>query len=78
MKKINVGNGRCAYDVHIKQHSNGNRGCGSQSRFYDDVYPDHHKTPDFAMLDTVTNETVADRDLQGLVQQSDITTDPTA
>ena len=47
------------------------------TRFYDDVYPDHHKTPDFAMLDTVTNETVADRDLQGLVQPSVITTDPT-
>ena len=38
---------------------------GSQSRFYDDVQPDHHKTPVFAMLDRFTNEMVDDRNFPG-------------
>ena len=38
---------------------------GSQSRFYDDVQPDHHKTPVFAMLDRFTNEMVDDRYFPG-------------
>ena len=33
---------------------------GSQSRFYDDVQPDHHKTPVFAMLDRSRTEMVVD------------------
>ena len=38
---------------------------GSQSRFYDDVQPDHHKAPVFAMLDRFTNEMVDDRYFPG-------------